>query len=93
MCEASFRYNAARLCNILQEQCALFRPRLYILCEKGVHNDTNISGLTYFLAELYTQKHVQSMYGICLLDAMKNLIAKQDPDGFKCVCQTLKVCI
>ncbi|KAI4471275.1 eif4g domain protein [Holotrichia oblita] len=89
--EPSFRYNAARLCSVLDEHYPLFRPQLHMLCEKELTTDTQNQGFTLFLAELYVQLHYEAVYGRCVLDSLKKLISSDKPDNIKSACQALKL--
>lgn len=89
--EPSFRYNAARLCSVLDEHYPLFRPRLHMLCEAELNTDIPNQGFTLFLAELYMQLHYQAVYGRCILDSLKKLVVSDEPDNIKSACQALKV--
>ncbi|KAK9745862.1 hypothetical protein QE152_g6535 [Popillia japonica] len=89
--EPSFRYNAARLCSVLDEHYPLFRPRLHMLCEAELNTDIPNQGFTLFLAELYMQLHYQAVYGRCILDSLKKLVVSDEPDNIKSACQALKL--
>lgn len=90
--EPSFRYNAARLCSILDDHYPLFRAQLHILCEKELELDRS-QGLTLFLAELFMQLHYQAVYGRCVLGSLKKLVSSDVPEDIKSACQALKVYI
>lgn len=90
--QPNFRYNAARLCTFVQENCPLVRSRLHILCEKELAANRERQGLTLFLAELYTQLHFENLYGKSLLSALRNLLSSGEPDDIKCLCHALKLC-
>lgn len=89
--QPNFRYNAARLCTFVQENCPFVRSRLHLLCEKELAEPREKQGLSLFLAELYTQLHYENLYGKSLLSALRNLLSSGRPDDIKCLCQALKV--
>lgn len=89
--EPSFRYNAARLCSIVDEHYPMFRPQLHMLCEKELNSEDQNQGLTLFLAELYMQLNYETVYGKCVLDSLKKLISSGKPEYIKSACQALKV--
>ncbi|KRT86614.1 hypothetical protein AMK59_719 [Oryctes borbonicus] len=89
--EPSFRYNAARLCSVLDEHYPLIRPHLHMLCEKELNSDKQNQGFTLFLAELYMQLNYETVYGRCVLDSLKKLISSGKPEDIKSACQALKV--
>ncbi|GJQ71105.1 hypothetical protein Trydic_g1010 [Trypoxylus dichotomus] len=89
--EPSFRYNAARLCSVLDEHYPLIRPHLHMLCEKELNSDNQNQGFTLFLAELYMQLHYEAVYGRCVLDSLKKLISSGKAEDIKSACQALKL--
>lgn len=93
MNEQNFRYTAARLCCIVDQNCPLFRTELHLICNKTLNEKKSLQGLTLFLAELYSQLHYENLYGKCLLDALNHLISTGDDINVKCACQALKVCM
>ncbi|XP_022917384.1 uncharacterized protein [Onthophagus taurus] len=89
--EASFRYNAARICCIVDEQSPIFRSHLHILCEKELQTNTNGQGLTLFLAELYMQLNYESIHERFLILSIENLLKMGQEEDLKCVCKALKL--
>lgn len=88
--ESNFRYSAARLCNIIQDQCPLFRTALCLLCQKKVEaeNDCNLSLL---LAELYVQLSYDNIYGSLVIESLESTLLCGDGNSIKAVCQVLKL--
>ncbi|KAF5304138.1 hypothetical protein FQA39_LY01923 [Lamprigera yunnana] len=88
--EQNFRYSAARLCHIVQDQCPYFRTALSILCEKKVktENDFNLSLL---LAELYYVHLNSPIYGALVIKSLQNTLSCGDQSSVKAVCQVLKL--
>ncbi|XP_065160267.1 uncharacterized protein [Atheta coriaria] len=87
--EPSFRYNAARLCVLIQDESLIFRQLLKDLCVKEVEKNRQQPGFTLFLAELYSQGN-QSNWKM-LYVAVNKLISLGGDEKVKTACQTLKL--
>lgn len=87
----TFRYSAAKLCCIIEQQCPLLRAALRLTCEKELDRNPNKGDLILFVAELYTQLHYDNIYASYLIDAFKQLLDTGGNNNVKCVCQALKV--
>lgn len=79
------------MCNIIQEQCPLFRSALHLLCEQKIKENSYDANLALFLAELYSQLNYDNLYGRHVIHTLKNVLSLGTETNVKSVCQVLKV--
>ncbi|XP_017780855.1 PREDICTED: uncharacterized protein LOC108565763 [Nicrophorus vespilloides] len=89
--QPGFRYNGARLCSVILENCISFNAHMHKLCDKELMENTAKPGLTLFLAELYMQMDLDEVYPNCLYKSIDNLLIAGGDDNVKTACQTLKL--
>ncbi|KAF5306448.1 hypothetical protein FQR65_LT07360 [Abscondita terminalis] len=88
--EPNFRYSAARLCNIIQVDCPLFRTALCVLCQKKVKEQSDFN-LSLLLAELYVQLGCDNIYSSLVIECLQAVLQCGDANSIKSVCQVLKL--
>lgn len=89
--EPNFRYNAARLCRTIEEQCPLFRSELILRCEIKVKENGQDPRLALFLSEIYLQLKYDNLYGQLVIQTLDRVLSLGEIINVKAVCQALKV--